>query len=1210
MPSLAPSASAWQFWIDRGGTFTDIVARTPEGEIRTRKLLSEDPERYADAAVHGIRALLGLQDGEALPAGAVAAVKMGTTVATNALLERKGDRTLLVITKGFGDMLRIGYQNRPKLFALEIVLPEMLYETVVEAEERILADGAVERALDEAAARRDMQAAYDRGIRAVAIVLVHGYRYPQHEERLAAIARAIGFPQVSVSHVVSPLVKLVSRGDTTVVDAYLSPILRRYVDRVAQQLDGAPLMFMQSSGGLAEAGRFQGKDAIISGPAGGVVGMARTAAAAGFPRVIGFDMGGTSTDVSHYDGDYERSFETVVAGVRLRAPMMRVHTVAAGGGSICRFDGSRFRVGPESAGARPGPLCYGRGGPIAVTDCNLLLGRIQGDLFPAVFGRDGKQRLDLAAVRAAFDALAREIAAATGKAMRPEEIAAGFLAVADDNMANAIKHISVQRGYDVTRYALNCFGGAAGQHACSVADAIGIRTIYIHPLASLLSAYGMGLADVRAIRERAVEAPLTAALLDDVRATYDGLAQAARAAVSAQDATATGAVEHRRAHVRYEGTDAPLLIELAGHAAMQDAFEAVHRQRFGFVMPGRRLILEAASVEVVAPTAPVVEPALPARSGGAGPKAAATRAVWMDGRHHEAAVHRCEELLAGDAIDGPALLVRADTTTVVAPDWRVRVDAKGGLVMERVRAAKARHAAEAGGGATVDPVMLEIFNNLFMSVAEQMGATLQNTALSVNIKERLDFSCALFDRAGNLIANAPHIPVHLGSMGESVKTILRQRGASMRPGDSFAINAPYNGGTHIPDITIISPAFDEAGEALLFFVASRGHHADIGGITPGSMPPHSKRIEEEGIVIDDFHIVDRGTFREDALRALLADSPWPARNPDQNVADLQAQVAANLRGIGELRRMVAQFGLATVQAYMGHVQDNAEECVRQVIDRLKDGSFAQEFDSGAVVKLAVTVDKPARRCRIDFTGTSPQLSGNFNAPFSVVRAAVLYVFRTLVGADIPLNDGCFKPIDLVVPEGSMLRPVPPAAVVAGNVETSQAIVDALYGAMGIMAAAQGTNNNLTFGNARTQYYETICGGAGAGPGFKGASAVHTHMTNTRLTDPEILEWRFPVTLERFQIRRGSGGKGQWDGGDGVIRAIRFNEAMELAILSSHRRVPPFGMAGGAPGACGRNIVRRKDGRVEDLGGCGTARMEPGDAFVIETPGGGGYGTAG
>jgi 5-oxoprolinase (ATP-hydrolysing) len=1206
----APGGAGWQFWIDRGGTFTDVVARRPDGAFLTKKLLSDNPEAYPDAAVQGIRDLLGLAAGDAIPSARIDAVKMGTTVATNALLERKGERTALAITRGFRDALRIAYQARPRLFDRHIILPELLYERVVEIDERVSTEGEIVAPFDAERARAGLQAVFDGGIRALAIVFMHGYRHPAHEAECAAIARAIGFTQVSVSHDVSPLIKLVGRGDTTVVDAYLSPILRRYVDRVAGELGDVNLMFMQSNGGLTDARLFQGRDAILSGPAGGVVGAVEVTAAAGFDRMIGFDMGGTSTDVTHYDGAYERTFETLVAGVRMRAPMMLIHTVAAGGGSICAFDGARYRVGPASAGADPGPASYGRDGPLTVTDCNVMLGKLQPAHFPAVFGPSQDAPLDAEAVRAKFATLTDEIRAATGDTRDAIEVADGFLKIAVENMANAIKKISVQRGYDVTGYTLTSFGGAAGQHACLVADALGMTRVLIHPFAGVLSAFGMGLADIRALREQSLELPLGPDTVSAVGETLDGLAEAATAEVARQGIAGDAVALHRRVHLKYRGTDTALEVPFGPVDAMLAEFAEQHRQRYGFVMPGRDLTVEMAAVEAVgASGTTAADEAMPPTAPdakGAAPQPLETVEAYMAGQRRATPVWDRATLPAGFAIDGPAI-VREDTaTTLVEPGWRASMTARGDLVLTRV-VALARTAAI---GTAVDPVMLEVFNNLYMSIAEQMGFTLQNTAYSVNIKERLDFSCAIFTADGNLVANAPHMPVHLGSMGESVRTVMRLNEGAMAPGDVFVLNAPYNGGTHLPDVTVVTPVFDVAGAEILFVVASRGHHADIGGITPGSMPPDSHTVEEEGVLIDNFRLVAAGEFREAAMRDLLASGKYPTRNADQNIADLRAQIAANEKGVAELRRMVAHFGLATVQAYMCHVQDNAEEAVRRVLDVLHDGSFAYPLDNGAVVKVTVSIDRKARRATVDFTGSSAQLASNFNAPSAICRAAVLYVFRTLVDDEIPMNEGCLKPIDIVIPDGSMLAPHYPAAVVAGNVETSQAVTDALYGALGVMAASQGTMNNLTFGNAAHQYYETICGGSGAGPDFDGTSAVHTHMTNSRLTDPEVLELRFPVLLEDFSIRAGSGGAGRHKGGDGVVRRIRFLTAMEVAILANRRLVPPYGLAGGEPGAPGANWIERADGSRDVLTATDKRRVKSGDVFVIETPGGGGYGAAG
>lgn len=1201
----------WRFWIDRGGTFTDVVARAPDGTLTTRKLLSVNPEQYADAAVEGVRRVLDAGPGP-LPTGLVEAVRMGTTVATNALLERKGEPTVLAITRGFGDALRIGWQSRPELFARHIRLNDQLYDRVVEINERVRADGAVDKPVDIEGTRRGLEAARDAGFRSVAIALVHGWRFSDHERQVAEIARELAFEQISVSHEVGALIKLVGRGDTTVADAYLSPILRAYVDEVGGELgEATPLLFMQSNGGLTAAGAFRGKDAILSGPAGGVVGMAETAKAAGFDRVIGFDMGGTSTDVSHFAGEYERTSDAVVAGVRLRAPMLAIHTVAAGGGSICRFDGTRLRVGPESAGAVPGPRAYRRGGPLTVTDCNVLLGKLKPEFFPAVFGPGADQPLDADAVREGFVALAAEVEAATGRATTPEALAEGFVTIAVQNMAEAIKSISIQRGYDVTRYVLNCFGGAGGQHACLVADALGMTTVMLHPFAGVLSAYGMGLAEVRAIRQATAALPLETSADADMAARVEALAQQARAELAAQGFAGNSITVTARAEIKFAGSDTPLTVPFGPAEQMTAAFEELHRRRFGFFAEGKALVVETLEAEATGASGQTAEV-----SGDLQNRTPAiiTRApVWMTGQTHDAPVYRREDFGPGAAVDGPAIILEGTGTTVVEPGWRAAADAGLNLILTRIVPLPARTAI----GTHADPILLEVFNSRFMAAAEQMGEALRATAYSVNIKERLDFSCAVFDAGGALIANAPHIPVHLGSMGESIRTVVASRGDArdgrgMLRGDVYMLNAPYNGGTHLPDITVIMPVFLEADQTPAFFVAARGHHADVGGITPGSMPPTSKTVEDEGVLIDDFLLVDAGTLREVETRALFASGAHPSRNVDQNMADLKAQVASCARGADELIRMVEEFGRPVVAAYMGHIQDNAEEAVRRAIAALKPGRFDLEMDDGAIIRVRIDVDTQARSAVVDFTGTSAQRPNNFNAPLSITRAATLYVFRTLVDDAIPLNEGCLKPITLIVPEGSMLNPRYPAAVVAGNVETSQAVVDTLYGALGVLAASQGTMNNFTFGDATRQYYETIAGGSGAGQdskgmGFDGTAAVQTHMTNSRLTDPEVLETRFPVLLEEFSIRRGSGGAGANRGGDGAVRRVRFLEPLTAAILSNHRRTPPFGAAGGEPGAVGINRIERSDGTMEPLGSTAEIQMAPGDVFVIKTPGGGGFG---
>lgn len=1197
---------SWDFWIDRGGTFTDVIGKDPQGKLHARKVLSENPEAYRDAAVHGIRLHLGLEASEPIPAGLIHEVRMGTTVATNALLERKGERLALVTTRGFRDALRIGYQERKDIFASEILKPEALYDTVVEMDERILGDGRVETALDENSALAALKSLRDQGYDCIAIVLMHAYKFPQHEEILARVAREIGFAQVSVSHEVSPLVKFVGRGDTTVVDAYLSPVLSRYVAQVSRELDvertGARVMFMMSSGGLTAANLFQGKDAILSGPAGGVVGLARTGASAGFPKVIGFDMGGTSTDVAHFDGEYERAFETQVAGVRVRAPMMLIHTVAAGGGSILHADGGRFRVGPDSAGANPGPACYRNGGPLAVTDANVMVGKLIPDYFPALFGPQQNERLDVETVRTHFTQVADEL----GDGRTPEDVADGFIRIAVANMVEAIKKISVQRGYDVTRYALNCFGGAGGQHACLVADALGMKSILLHPMSGLLSAYGMGLADIRATRQKALGVDLDAAasraLLDlGLELQRDCLAN-----LAAQGITESAAKTFLRAHIRYAGTDTAIAVEatfpdLDTPERLRAEFEQLHKSRFGFIDTTKALVIEAVEVESVGGSGAEIDFSQGAADDSEVIPARRTR-FFSQGTFHDAGVVLRSEMAVGNRVNGPAIIIESNQTIVVEDGWQAQLTVRDHIVLERIVPLPATTAI----GTAADPVMLEIFNNLFMSIAEQMGVTLQNTAYSVNIKERLDFSCAVFDASGNLVANAPHMPVHLGSMDASIATAIRENPV-IHPGDVFLLNAPYNGGTHLPDLTVCTPVFNTDGKTIRFWVASRGHHADIGGIAPGSMSPLATTIEQEGVYIDNFKLLDRGIFREKELTSLLTGGTYPVRNVIQNINDLKAQVAANEKGVAELNKMLAQFGEDVVEAYMGHVQDNAAESVRLVLDRLPDGTFSYEMDQGCRIEVKITIDRQKREATVDFTGTSDQRGDNFNAPEPVTRAAVLYVFRVLVAGDIPMNAGCLRPIRLIVPAGSMLSPRYPAAVVAGNVEVSQAVTNCLFGATGAMAAAQGTMNNLTLGNDEYQYYETICSGAPAGPGFNGADAVHTHMTNSRLTDPEILETRFPVVLEDFHIRKGSGGKGEFSAGDGTLRTIRAMQTLDVAILSGHRRIPPFGLEGGAPGECGSNTVRRIDGKIETLGGCDQTVLQPGEAISISTPTGGGYG---
>ncbi len=1207
---MTEAKAQWQFWIDRGGTFTDIVARKPDQSLQSLKLLSENPEQYPDAAIAGIREILGLDADQSIPEDCISSIKMGTTVATNALLERKGDRTVFVTSKGFADVLRIGYQNRPQLFARHIILPELLYESVVELDERIDAHGDIILPLNEEQARELLQDAFDSGIRSIAIALMHGFRYPTHETRLQQLASETGFTQISVSHEVSPLIKLVSRADTTVVDAYLSPILRRYVDQLTAELSGSTtsqaaatrLMFMQSNGGLTEARLFQGKDAILSGPAGGVVGMSRTAAICGIDKLIGFDMGGTSTDVAHFNGEYERSFETLIAGVRMRAPMMNIHTVAAGGGSILYFDGSRYRVGPESAGARPGPACYGHDGPLTVTDCNVALGKLQPEFFPKVFGRDSKQPLDRSAVEQKFEKLATEIRLAGGEQRSPEQMAQGFLRIAVENMANAIKKISVQRGYDVSDYTLNCFGGAAGQHACLVADTLGMEKIFLHPLSGVLSAYGMGLADVRAIREQQIDLVLEKEAETVLAQVCQTLAQQTLAELQEQNIEQEQIRTIEKVYLRYAGSDTPLLVTLASSELMREEFETAHKQRFGFIASERQVLIEAISVESIGESIKLIEPAASILTADDSLCTGEQVSMFVNDKWQKVPLYKNEELLPGQCVKGAALIVEANSTLVVEDGWQAQMNEYRHIILQRYRP----RFKQENAGTQVDPVLLEVFNNLFMSIAEQMGATLSNTAYSVNIKERLDYSCAIFDPEGGLVANAPHMPVHLGSMGESIKQVIQNNQGNMHPGDVYMLNDPYHGGTHLPDVTVITPVFDETQESILFYVGSRGHHADIGGRTPGSTPPDSTTVEEEGVLIHNFLLVEKGEFREAKTRELLGSGLYPCRMPDHNIADLKAQVAANTTGVNEVLKMVRHFGLDVVQAYMRHVQDNAEEAVRCVIENLSDGEFSYPMDNGAVIKVAISVDKIKREAAIDFSGTSAQDKANYNAPLAVCKAAILYVFRTLVDDDIPLNEGCLKPLQLTIPAGSMLNPDYPAAVIAGNTEVSQCITDALYGALGVLASSQGTMNNFVYGNERYQNYETICGGTGAGPDHNGTDAVQSHMTNTRMTDPEVLEWRFPVRVEEFSIRHDSGGKGRFSGGNGARRKIRFLDDMTVTLLTSHRQTDPYGLNGGEAGARGRNTLIKAQTVIE-LKGNDEVEVENGDIIMIETPGGGGYG---
>ena len=1198
----------WQFWIDRGGTFTDIIGRSPKGDISTHKLLSENSTQYKDAAIQGIRDLLCLKDEEDIPIDQIDSIKMGTTVATNALLERKGENTLLAISSGFADILRIGYQQRPKLFSLDIKLPDMLYSNIVEIEERIDINGKIIKKLDPIETKKLLKDAFDQGFKSIAIVLMHGYRHQSHEKQVSTIAKKIGFEQISVSHRVSPLMKIIPRGDTTVVDAYLSPILRRYVNQVKSALGPAQkgfgkLMFMQSNGGLTDANYFQGKDAILSGPAGGVVGMVKTGEKVGLDKLIGFDMGGTSTDVCHFNGEYERTLETKVAGVILRSPMMLINTVAAGGGSILHFDGSRYRVGPDSAGAYPGPACYRNGGPLTVTDCNVMLGKLNPEFFPKIFGPNANQNLDLSIVEKKFTALAKKISLETMKTVTPSAVAEGFLSIAVESMANAIKKISVQRGYDVSNYALSCFGGAGGQHACLVADRLGIKKIHLHPYAGVLSAYGIGLAESRKINDLAVELPLEKGVIDHLSKSFTKLHFDGKEDLVSQNLNENLFQYTDRVYLRYQDSDTSLAVKFENVEGMKLCFENTHRARFGFISPEKLVIIESIQVEVSCQSEQFESNKIIPNKIKT--KSLTTQDVFINGKLEETIFYNRDEIKPNEKLSGPAVIIEPTSTIIVEPGWEATLKESNDLILTRTQKIKRASAI----GTSVDPIMLEIFNNLFMNVAEQMGMVLENTASSVNIKERLDFSCALFSPTGNLVANAPHVPVHLGSMSECIKTIIRENSSTMNPGDAFLINAPYNGGTHLPDITLIKPVFDDNNENVIFYVATRGHHADIGGTVPGSAPANSTHVKEEGVLIDNFTIVSKGVFLENEIYNLLSLAEFPARNIKQNIADLKAQVAAAEKGSQELIKVIKHYGLEVVHAYMGHVQDNAEESVRRVLDVLSDSSFTYKMDDGHQVVVSISVDKVNRTATIDFTGTSNQHPGNYNAPSSICYAAVLYVFRCLVDDEIPLNDGCLKPLNLIIPKRSMINPQYPAAVFSGNVETSQYIVDTLLGALGEFAASQGTMNNFIWGNDKVQNYETICGGSGASINQPGCSAVHTHMTNSKLTDPEVLEWRFPVQLESFSIRKNSGGKGLNMGGDGVDRRMRFLEPMTVNIIAGHRKIPPYGLSGGESGALGENYVIHSDESVTRLGTKGQVEVGENDLFILKTPGGGGFGKA-
>jgi 5-oxoprolinase (ATP-hydrolysing) len=1195
--------TGWQFWIDRGGTFTDVVARDPNGSFITHKLLSENPEKYPDATLQALRDILHIKSNEAIPYDLIQSIRLGTTLATNALLEKTGCATALIITKGFGDALRIGYQNRPDLFALNVKIPEPLYSAVIEVSERYSAKGEELHAIDSKQIYRQLQKIYDQDLRSIAIVLLHSYHFPQHEKIVAEIAKKIGFTQVAVSHQISPHIKLISRGNTTVLDAYVTPLLKNYMGNLQHDLPNTQVLLMQSHGGLATLATFHGKDSLLSGPAGGVIAAIKSCVNAGFDKIISFDMGGTSTDVAHFNGQLERLFEGEVAGHRIQCPMLDIHTIAAGGGSIVSLKQGRYTVGPESAGSNPGPAAYGKGGPLTITDCNVLLGRIQPEFFPHVFGHNGNQSVDTTIVEKKMHDLVMQVNRVTQDQRTAETIAIGFLQIAELNMANAIKKISIQRGYDVSQYILCCFGGAAAQHACAVSDLLGIKKIFIHDLAGVFSAYGLGLAEIRVLKEKMIHKILAPSFSHDLQSSFDELAIAADQALNIHDQAFTHLTYEKNIRLKYEGTDLTLTLPFTALDSLQSNFSKIHQQRYGLTMD-KPLIIDAIFLELIAAYPTFSEQKKNSLPYFQKPIAQEFKSVYFNNSWQTTPFYQLHDLQPGQQVFGPAIIIETNNTIVITPGWQAKVTNQNYLLLERVIPLQPKKIKQPEERA--DPMLLEIFNSLFSSIAEQMGTTLANTAYSVNIKERLDYSCAIFDTRGLLIANAHHIPVHLGSMSASVQTIIHNN-AIIKPGDVFVLNNPYNGGTHLPDITVISPVFINGGGTPQFYVASRGHHADIGGISPGSMPPLSTHIDEEGVLIDNFKLVDQGRFREQELLKLFTSHTYPPRNPQQNIADLQAQIAANQKGILELQTVVSRYGLHFTKTYVQHMFNNAEQCVRNLVHKLHNGHFSYRLDNGCKITVAIQVDKCHKNITIDFTGTSGVQNNNFNAPIAVCRATILYVFRTLIAENIPLNEGVMQPIHIIFPDDCMLNPQFPAAIAAGNVETSQCIVDTLYGALGIMAAAQGTMNNFTFGNDQYQYYETLCGGSGAGPGFHGTDAVHTHMTNTRLTDPEVLEQQFPILLECFKIRSGSGGHGHWRGGNGIIRKFRFLTPMTVGILSNRRIIPPYGMAGGQPGKPGKNDVIHANGSKESISSTQLVHLNCNDIFIIATPGGGGYG---
>ncbi len=1219
----------WRFAVDRGGTFTDVIAIDPRGHCRAAKLLSRS-STYDDAAIEGIRRFLDVPTGEPLPRERVAWIRLGTTVATNALLERTGAPVGLLITEGFRDLLEIGNQQRPELFALAIKRPERLYRAVVEVPERLAADGSVVTPLDRSLLTDALQRLRQQGAESLAIVFLHAWKNPVHEKLAVELAAPFTFTHVSASHTALSLIQAVGRGRTTLVDAYLTPVLWHYARRVRRWTGEIPLHFMGSSGALLAPEGFTGKDATLSGPAGGVMGTAAVAGLTGDAAVIGFDMGGTSTDVCRYEGHLERILEVETAGIRYQTPMLHVETVAAGGGSILHFDGEKLSVGPDSAGADPGPACYGLGGPATITDANLLLGRIVPDHFPHLFGPNRDAPLDESASRARLTAIAERMKEKTGREQGIESLALGFVRIANEVMSRPIKALSVARGFDLRRHALVCFGGAGGQHAGGIARGLDIPRVRLHPLGGLLSAFGMAMAAHRRSRVETLLWPLDEPALARLVRRGAQLAETLETEMAGEPGVGGegGFERHLQVDLRLAGTDTPLTIPFeADLAVLIDRFQRAHRDHFGYVPPSMELELVNLRLEVVARTSdgglgrrPTAMATGEGAVVGPPPEPLARRSVWFhdrdgDGVAMATAVYRRSDLVAGETLSGPVLITEAHSTTVVEPGFDVTLDDNGILTLLLRQRQRERV------GTAWDPVLLELFNHRFMGIAGRMGESLARTAHSVNIKERLDFSCALFDHAGRLVANAPHVPVHLGAMGETVANLIQTRGGTIRPGDVFISNDPHRGGSHLPDVTVMAPLF--RGERPVFYVAARGHHADMGGTHPGSMPPFARRLEEEGVVFSNLPVVREGVFDQEAVEAVLRGGAWPARNVPERLSDLRAQIAAVQRGMRELTELCDLHGDDVVRAYMDHMRENAARAMSRALERLlagRDawrGRFQDRLDGGERIVVSLVIDRDGSgipRARVDFSGTSPPHAGNLNAPPAVTRAAVLYVLRTLIDGDVPLNDGCLRAITLHIPERTLLHPGAGAAVAGGNVETSQRLVDVLYGALGVAAASQGTMNNFLFGAADGsggQYYETIAGGSGAVAGADGASGVQVHMTNTRITDPEVLEYRFPeVRLERFSLTPGTGGAGRWRGGDGVIRCFRFLAPLAITLLTQRRTTRPFGLAGGQPGAAGENrLWRRGAERPEKLPGCWQGRVATGDVLEIRTPGGGGFGAA-